>query len=974
MGRIRVFLLSMLCLALPCGFQPEMNPVDATALEQTATAPLIPGWPTFSLDRLVDGGRAPAAFCFAPGTDPEVMREINELMHNGPDGTRYYLAGRWSGTQGSPRALTWSFVPDGLWCDGETSELFSRMDALFGDRATWVAKFQECFDRWEELTGLSYTRITYGGNDWDDGGSWGWSGGSNRGDIRIGMIPMDGSSGVLAYNYYPSNGDMLLDRDEGWENSWNNYRFLRNIVMHEHGHGIGLQHVCSDNSSQLLEPYLSTSFDGPQDDDVRAGQRHYGDNSESDDSSGAATDIGTVEEWSPIHLGEIPSPSVAYASLLSIDANSESDYFRFTITGARAVSVTLTPIGRVYDSSPQTCGPYGDECCSGNDINSKTMANLNMQIRDTDGSTVLATADSQPAGTAEEVVDLYIMDPGNYYIRVYEGDSPSESQCYKLDISVEEADCNENGILDPCDVDCGPGGGSCDVPGCGQSEDCNDNDTPDECELATFDCNNNGTPDDCDITGATSVDCQPNGTPDECELAGNDCNGNLVPDDCDVNGSTSVDCQPNGTPDECELTGNDCQPNGTPDDCEEDCNENGVPDDCDTAVGTSLDCNANSIPDECEYDCNTNGFPDECDVISGTSNDCNANGVPDECDAASCSNIWEGFQADPPFVPYGGVHGIDFVAGDGSVWDNPSGSATVRSPGCETGESDDYMIRVTSPLSDPEAAYVTSEYFRTVAGELPQESGASSLAFYARIEVSISTEYDWEFSVYDAASQQVVVQIQFASQIGAVARPGYVAGRILVNTGGRYAPEYTDTGVSIALDTCYDIEVVLDNMKDAAEAVEVYVDGELKVTTKRLQADARRIDYFEVMPVDNSASGDTLTRFILDGFDLCATGILQPPSVYDCNGNGQLDECDIASVRSHDCDANGVPDDCEDFLGMGDFDGNEIINLLDYDEFQACLTAPDVPFGAGCDEGDFDCDGDIDLRDFSDFQEVFDGA
>ncbi|UCG17571.1 MAG: hypothetical protein JSV19_05975 [Phycisphaerales bacterium] len=50
-----------------------------------------------------------------------------------------------------------------------------------------------------------------------------------------------------------------------------------------------------------------------------------------------------------------------------------------------------------------------------------------------------------------------------------------------------------------------------------------------------------------------------------------------------------------------------------------DCNSNGVPDSQDIAGGTSDDCNANNVPDE-------------CDIADGTSQDTNVNGVPDECE------------------------------------------------------------------------------------------------------------------------------------------------------------------------------------------------------------------------------------------------------------------------------------------------------------------------------------------------------
>lgn len=52
-----------------------------------------------------------------------------------------------------------------------------------------------------------------------------------------------------------------------------------------------------------------------------------------------------------------------------------------------------------------------------------------------------------------------------------------------------------------------------------------------------------------------------------------------------------------------------------------DCNGNGVTDECDLAKGTSADCNANGTPDECDIaagasaDCDANGIPDECPAL-----------------------------------------------------------------------------------------------------------------------------------------------------------------------------------------------------------------------------------------------------------------------------------------------------------------------------------------------------------------------
>ncbi|HNO79730.1 MAG TPA: VCBS repeat-containing protein [Phycisphaerae bacterium] len=155
-------------------------------------------------------------------------------------------------------------------------------------------------------------------------------------------------------------------------------------------------------------------------------------------------------------------------------------------------------------------------------------------------------------------------------------------------------DCNNNDILDVCDI------------ASGTSTDCDASAVPDECELGGNDCNLNAVLDACDIAGPTSTDCDNNDLPDECQLVGNDCNSNGVFDTCDIVGFESLDCNADGIPDECQLANNDC-------------NSNNAPDECDLAGATSNDCNDNSLPDECELannDCNHNGTPDECDVIA----------------------------------------------------------------------------------------------------------------------------------------------------------------------------------------------------------------------------------------------------------------------------------------------------------------------------------------------------------------------
>ncbi|MFQ5494771.1 MAG: right-handed parallel beta-helix repeat-containing protein [Phycisphaerae bacterium] len=62
-----------------------------------------------------------------------------------------------------------------------------------------------------------------------------------------------------------------------------------------------------------------------------------------------------------------------------------------------------------------------------------------------------------------------------------------------------------------------------------------------------------------------------------------------------------------------------------------DCNNSGVDDAVDLANGTSADCTSNGIPDECEADCDGSGTADVCDLAAGRLSDDDDNGVPDVC-------------------------------------------------------------------------------------------------------------------------------------------------------------------------------------------------------------------------------------------------------------------------------------------------------------------------------------------------------
>ena len=375
--------------------------------------------------------RPPLAFCFAPDTDEEIVRIVSQLIYGVDRPWDYQAGNRWSttahggtGGQGDPITITYSFVPDGVNVpDGigegaAPNEIYARMNTLFGSEAAWKAKFAQVFDRWSQLCGIQYEEVA------DDGAALFGSAGvlGARGDVRICMKPLDGGSGVLAYNYFPNTGDMVLDRAENWASSSNNYRFMRNIVAHEHGHGIGLHHVCPVNQTKLLEPFLSTSFDGPRHDDVRGGQRHYGDAYEQNNTSASATDLGAIDG----------SFDVVEASS---DDNSDTDWYRFSVGSGQQVAITLDVLGFTYLEGAQN----GDGSCSpGTQINSLDDNNLAVRLYDATATILLAEAAAQPAGVDEVIPNTLLPVPGNYFVQVVSG-TANAIQLYNLNLNVSDA-------------------------------------------------------------------------------------------------------------------------------------------------------------------------------------------------------------------------------------------------------------------------------------------------------------------------------------------------------------------------------------------------------------------------------------------------------------------------------------------------------------------------------------------------------
>lgn len=419
---------------------------ERRAAPDVAPEPALSAWHEGMIESIMAGETLAdqIQLCFAPGT-PEIVQTAFAEAMNRTDPDRFQGSSRWSNTAsggtgsfGEPCTLTYGFVPDGTTIPNSIGEgtapsnLVAWLNGIYGSQATWQPLFDLVFDRWDDLSGITYV---YEPND--DGVSMFSFGGSlgTRADVRIGAKTIDGNSNVLAYNFFPNNGDMVLDSADSFYNiTSQNSRRLRNVLSHEHGHGQGQSHVCPVQATKLMEPFVTTSYDGPRHDDIRGVQYRYGDDFEPDNSAGAATDIGLIPNGTTSTPSNIPGTGIPSSSRLSIDNNGEEDWILFQTQSAADVSVTVTPLGLTYLDGQQNAN---GSCSAGTNTNSLEGLDLAVQLIASNGSTVLATADTEGFGVAESIVAFPVGGAGNYYVRVYETGALQEpAQLYRLQITV----------------------------------------------------------------------------------------------------------------------------------------------------------------------------------------------------------------------------------------------------------------------------------------------------------------------------------------------------------------------------------------------------------------------------------------------------------------------------------------------------------------------------------------------------------
>lgn len=379
-----------------------------------------------------------------PDADPNVIAQIREQLPPAPE---FAPGTPWSGgAPGTPRVVTWSFMPDGLTVPALSgvhgalnSSLFAQFDAAFasqGGRAHWVQRVQDAFDRWEALSGVDFQRVSMSGVDWDGGAPWGTPGdGVTVGDIRIASIPLPG--GINSYAYAPQNGEIVLASNFTFTSPTSANLTLRNAVALMSGFALGLQRVCAPNSTQLMEGFGVSSVDGPQQDDVRAVQMLYGDDFESNPNAANASSLAIG--FAIDHEFGIPPPTVAgaitaSASTLSIRGALEQDWFRIQVPLAAQLDVRVEPYGTDYIEAPALSN---GSCDTANQFTVLATQQLDLELAVLNAAgVVIASASSAPLGALETLVDVPLAAGADYFVRV-SGAGTANVQAYRLFVRAD---------------------------------------------------------------------------------------------------------------------------------------------------------------------------------------------------------------------------------------------------------------------------------------------------------------------------------------------------------------------------------------------------------------------------------------------------------------------------------------------------------------------------------------------------------
>ncbi len=395
-------------------------------------------------------GHAHHVFCYPANVPAEVRKAIIErngalpptLLAAYP--TSFFTDDTvWTGDLGQgpagqalPARLTYSFPDDGTtWGLSEISApgpntLNAELLNLYGAGNLDLGReyLRQSIAVFRKYGGLTYAEVADDGSAMDQDPVRT----PDRGDIRIGGLAF-GTGTFLAYNAFPSpdfagvgGGDMVVNTSfflpENFSDPANDFRYLRNTIAHEHGHGTGYIHSTPCDGTKLMEPFIDTTGDTMRVDGRRGLGNNYGDRFAGNQLQGNAEPLGTLTR--SVILPDLSTNGDDGPN------NSDEDWFSLTVAEQTTVSVTVQPTGGSYQNGQQFFGCFGDETT----IDAFRAGNLNVEIRTF--FNLIASGNANGAGEAETATAT--LNPGvQYLVRVVDIGPSTEQDVQLYDLTID---------------------------------------------------------------------------------------------------------------------------------------------------------------------------------------------------------------------------------------------------------------------------------------------------------------------------------------------------------------------------------------------------------------------------------------------------------------------------------------------------------------------------------------------------------
>jgi len=524
------------------------------------------------------------------------------------------------------------------------------------------------------------------------------------------------------------------------------------------------------------------------------------------------------------------------------------------------------------------------------------------------------------------------------------------------------------------------------------------------------DCNTNGVSDSDDISAGTSADCNANSVPDECELFGNDCNANSVPDECDSNPEFSnqkiITLLADGAR---SVVASDLDGDGDLDVLSVSNNNNTVEwyENID-GFGLFGAANAVSAPTESASSAIAADLDDDGDqdVLLASFSDStiawyqNTDGHGSFGPRQVISSVAFGplhviavdLDGDTDKdVVYAGNTGFN-IATQIEWFENLDGMGTFGPRNLIFSENS-YESRSLhaadldgdgdSDILAPGAQADRVDWFENTDGNgnFGPPRTITTLTDFAASAVAADLDGDGDLDVLSgSALDDKVAWYENTNGSGS-----FGPQRVISTTGSN-----PSSLVAVDLDHDGDFDVAVADFGNDSIGWYENIDGQGTFGTLNLISNDSDLSLgadIAAADLDGNNRIYVLSASIID--DTIAWYPNTQMSI-DCNGNGVLDECDIAQGTSTDCNSNGLADDCDissslsadcnldgildECNQLGDIDVDGDVDLSDYAAFESCLGGPEVSSGAACCLSDLDGDGDTDLADFLLFQSALPGG